>query len=117
MLCLSYHILKQALLPTPKEPGIGASATKVVKRLAVCHQWMSQSRRSEKVYTAFTEQQRAAIGKYAECGNAAALRKYQREVPDLGESTVRLFKKRYLEQLRASPDTGVASKFKYGPNW
>ena len=67
-------------------------------------------KKKRRVYTAFTDQQRAAIGKYAaECGNAAALRKYHREVPDHGESTVRLFKKRYLEQLRASPNTEVTS--------
>jgi len=71
---------------------------------------MGRSRRSERSNTAFSNQQQAAIGKYAaECANAAALRKYQREVPDLGESTVRLFKKRYLEQLRASPGTEVTS--------
>lgn len=57
------------------------------------------------MYTALS-----AIGKYAfECGNAVAVRKYTQEIPDLGESTVHDFKKRYLEQLRASPGTEINS--------
>ena len=64
--------------------------------------------KERKVYTAFSDQQRAAIGKYAvECGNTAAVRKYRLEIPNIGESTVRVFKKRYLKPLRASPGAGL----------
>ena len=63
-----------------------------------------------KVSTAFTDQQWVAVGKYAaECGSVAALHKYQWEVPDLGESTMHLFKKCYLEEQRASPGTEISS--------
>ena len=36
----------------------------------------------------------------AENDNAAALRKFGFEITDLGESTLRLFKKQYLEEIR-----------------
>ena len=94
-LCLSYHILKASPLPTPKETGIGASATKAANQAVsrVLSPVNESVKKKRKVYTAFTDQQRAAIGKYAaECGNAATLHKYQQEVPDLAENTVRLFK-------------------------
>ena len=62
------------------------------------------------MYTAFSDQQRAAIGKYAVgCGNAAAVRKYRSEIPDLGENTMRVFKKCYLKQIRASPGAEMNS--------
>ena len=110
MSILSYF--KASPLPTPKETGIGASATKAANQAVsrVLSPVNEPVKKKQKVYTAFTDQQWAAIGKYAaECGNAAALRKYQQEIPDLGESTVRLVKERYLEQLRASPGTEVTS--------
>ena len=98
MSILSYF--KASPLPTPKETGIGASATKAANQAVsrVLSPVNEPVKKKRKVYSAFTDQQRAAIGKYAaECGNAVALRKCQREVPDLGESTVSLFKKRYSE--------------------
>ena len=103
MSILSYF--KASPLPTPKETGIGVSATKAANRWQAISRVLSpvneSVKKKQKVYTAFTDQQRTAIGKYAaECGNAAALHKYQREVPNLGESIVHLFKKHFLEQLR-----------------
>ena len=100
-------------LPTPEETGLGDSATReanwAVKR--VLSEVVSEpAKKKRKKYPAFTDKQRAAIGKYAvKCGNAAALRKYRPEVSDLGESTVHLFKKHYLEQLRLSPGTEITS--------
>ena len=53
----------------------------------------------------FTPENRAAIGKYAaQNGNAAAVRKYK-FTHSIGESTVRLFKKRYLEELKKNKTT------------
>ena len=53
--------------------------------------------KKSKVYTAFKDSQRAQIGRYAaENGYAAPLRIFRQEIRDLGERTVRLFKKRYL---------------------
>ena len=93
-------------LPTPQETGIGESATRetndAVKRVLAGQQAKEPAAKKRKVYTAFNkDSQRVQIGRYAaENGNAAVLRKFRQEIPDLGESTVRLFKKRYLEELR-----------------
>ena len=52
-------------------------------------------------YTAFTDEERARIGRHAALnGNSAALKKFRSDVPDLDESTVRLFKEKYLSLLR-----------------
>ena len=59
-----------------------------------------------KAYTVFTAEQRATIGKYAsEHGNPAAVKKVKANIEggQLGESTVRLFKKRYIEELEQNP--------------
>ena len=100
-------------LPVPEETGLGDSATREANRAVkrVLSKAVNEpAKKKRKKYPAFTDKQRAAIGKYAvKCGNVAALRKYRPEVSDLGESTVRLFKKRYLEQLRLSPGTEITS--------
>ena len=53
--------------------------------------------RKRKVYSVFSDEQRATIGQYAaDDGNAAAVKKFKGGFDNgLGESTVRLFKKRY----------------------
>ena len=54
-------------------------------------------------YTAFSDEDRAKIniGKHAaENGNSSALKKFRRVYPDLGESTVRSFKRKYYEVLK-----------------
>ena len=52
-------------------------------------------------YRKSTDKQKYTIGKYAaENGNANTLRKFKREFPNLSESTVRTFKKRYYEEVR-----------------
>ena len=54
----------------------------------------------------FTAEQRATIGKYAsEHGNPTAVKKFKANIDggQLGESTVRLFKKRYIEELEQNP--------------
>lgn len=52
-------------------------------------------------YHKWTDKEGYAIGKYtAENGNINTVRKFQIDFPNLSESTVRTFKKRYYEQLR-----------------
>ena len=52
-------------------------------------------------YRKWTDKDRYDVGKYAaENGNANALRKFQTHFPELKESTVRTFKKRYYEEVR-----------------
>ena len=59
------------------------------------------STKKRKVYTTFSDKTRAEIGRYAaENSNASAIRKFRSDFPDLGESTVRLFKRRYVEEVR-----------------
>ena len=51
-------------------------------------------------YRKWTDKQRYIIGKYAaENGNANTLRKFKTEFPNLSESSVRTFKKRYYEEV------------------
>ena len=50
-------------------------------------------------YRKCTDKQRYTIGKYA-AENANKLRKFKTEFPNLSESTVRTFKKRYYKEVR-----------------
>ena len=69
-------------------------------------------RASKRQYTtSFTPEDRAHIGKYAsENGNAAAVKKFK-VTHEIGESAVRLFKKRYLEEIkkRENPEDEVTT--------
>ena len=63
----------------------------------------TQQPRKHKTCTSFMAEQRAAIGKIgSEHGNAAGLKKFRADFEggQLGESTVRLFKKRHSEELK-----------------
>ena len=90
-------------LPTAKETGMSEIATReanaAVSRVMTPTQ---QTSRKRKAYSVFSDEQRATIGKYAtENGNAAAVKKFKGDFDGgLGESTVRAFKKRYLEELK-----------------
>ena len=54
-------------------------------------------------YTPYSDKQRAKRGKYAAKNrNIAARRKFESEIPNLGESTLWFFKKFYLNKLRVS---------------
>ena len=65
-----------------------------------------QNGRESVKLTVFTAEQRATTGKYAsEYGNPAAVKKFKANIEggQLGESTVCLFKKRYIEELKQNP--------------
>ena len=104
-------------LPTPKETGIGEVATRaansaVSKVLAKQLQpGVLGEKRKRKDYGVFTDEQRAAIGRYAsEHGNNAAVKKFKGEFEGcLGESTVRLFKKRNLAELKKAKASVLCS--------
>ena len=52
------------------------------------------------IYTLFTPEDRVKIVKYtAQCGNTAAMKHFDKEFPSLGESSVRSFKKQYVDLL------------------
>ena len=62
-------------------------------------------------YRKWTDKQRYTIGKYAaENGNANTLRKFKTEFPNLSESTVRTFEKRYYEEVRKCKEKLEESK-------
>lgn len=62
---------------------------------------LSNKRKPRGKYTAYSDEARAKIGKYAsQNGNERARQKFLTEFPKLTESTVRNFKKMYLQQLK-----------------
>ena len=76
---------------------------------AVLREVQAERPRKRKAYTVFTAEQRATIGKYAsEHRNAAAVKKFKANIEggQLGESTVRLFK-RYFEKLKKAKHSGA----------
>ena len=96
------NYFKSAGLPAPNDTVIGPVATHEANRSV--KRALEKQQRSEpkkrKVYSNFSEQDRAVIGKYAaENGGAAAQRHFRSKFPDLGESTVRSFKTKYLAAL------------------
>ena len=62
------------------------------------------------LHTDFSDEDRAVIGKHAaENGNLSAQKKFKSKFPDLGESTVRLFKKKYLHAVKQRVAQGDSS--------
>ena len=107
-------ILRHSALPTSRDIGLADSTTKKanesVQREPDRQKGEKSLPKKRKAYTTFSAETRADIGKYAaENGNAAALKKFRCDITDLGESTVRLFKKRYLEELKKVPHGGTVS--------
>ena len=102
-------------LPSAKDTEIGENATKeansAISRVLAEEQQQpgSSSGRpqvNKRKYTSFSAEQRASIGRYAaEHSNAAAVKKFKPDFEQgIGESTVRLFKKKYLEELRKTKE-------------
>ena len=97
-------------LPTAQDASISESYTAgandaVEKQLSKD----KQQGKKRKRYTVFSDEKRAEIGRYAaENRNNAALEKFRRDIPNLGESTVRLFKKKYYSLLNEQKHSGVA---------
>ena len=90
-------------LPTADEAGLPTTVTAEVNKAvekALHGASKVEKSKKRKYTTAFTPEDRAAIGRYAaENGNAKAVKKFK-ATHDIGESTVRLLKKKYLEELR-----------------
>lgn len=101
-------------LPTPQQTGIGEQATKkanvaVQKEISADSAGHGNSRKRKK-YTSFTDNDMAMIGKHtAENSNISAQKKFKTSFPDLSESTVRLFKKKYLEAVKQRAAQGDSS--------
>ena len=94
------HRYFKPLLPSKESTGIGEAATKEANA-AIQRVLESEREGRKRKYQHYTPEQRAKIGRFAaENTNAAAVRKFKSEFESLGESTVRLFKKAYLSELR-----------------
>ena len=94
-----------ASLPTALSDTVKQSANAAVLG-EVQAEWLGK----RKPYTVLAAEQRATIRKYAsEDGNAAAVKKFKANIEggQLGESTVRLFKKRYFEELKKAKHSGA----------
>ena len=94
-----------AYLPTAEDMTLGDTVTQSANA-AVLREVQAERPRKRKAYTVFTAEQRATTGKYAsEHGNPAAVKKFKANIEggQLGESTVRLFKKRDIEELKQNP--------------
>ena len=94
-------------LPTTEQTGLPARVLREVNE-AVKEALNATNVPKKRMYMpAFTAEDRAAIGCYvSENGNAAAVKKF-RATHNVGESTVRSFKKKYLEELKRQVTTGA----------
>ena len=94
---LLHYFKPISTLPMLEETGIGEAATKQANKAVQQVLESEQPPSKQRMYTTYSNEQQAKVGKYAtENGNTAALRKFEVEISNLGESTVRFFKKRYL---------------------
>ena len=96
--------LLHSSLPTQSESGLGRSEYELVAKVVSNELESNQVKRRRgkgTTYTTYTAEQRAKIGRYAlENGNERARLHYLAEHPNLKESTVRSFKKAYVQELQ-----------------
>ena len=97
-----WYFKPSSALPTSRDVGLADSATKKTNESVQRELDQQKGKKSlpkeRKAYTAFSTETHADIGKNAaENSNTAAQKKFRSDIADLGESTVHLFKKRYLE--------------------
>ena len=102
-------------LPTASQtqllPNVLKEVNQAVRAALQPKEYGGRQASKRKYTTSFTPEDRARIGKYAsKNGNAAAVKKFK-VTHEIGESTVRLFKKRYLEEIkkRESPEDEVTT--------
>ena len=95
-------------LPTSEQTRIGNRAThEANKAVPEALASAKEVSRKGKKYTKFSEGDRASIGKYAsKNGNSNANKKFKSTHPDLVESTVCLFKKRYPDTVKQNTKQG-----------
>ena len=96
-----HKYFQRVTLLTSDETGLGEAVTKEVNHAVerILNEQNEVPTRKRK-YTHFSPENRAKIAKYAsQCGKAVAARHFRKDFPNLGESTVRLFKKQYLAEI------------------
>ena len=107
---MSLHKCFKRTLPTSQETGLGASTTKTVnKRVQNVLDSGENTAKKPRKRIVYSCEDQVAIGKYtAENGNASAQKHFKKKFPELGESTVHLFKQKY-RSLIASGERSVTS--------
>ena len=119
MALLKFFSKSSSSLPSAKDTGIGEATIKEANGavswvLPVTEKQPQQSssapadrQKVKRKYTSFSAEESASIGRYAaEHSNSATVKKFKSDFEQsLGESTVRLFKKRYLEELKKVKET------------
>ena len=114
---MSHSILRyfKSSQPTAEETGLTSrevgAANKAVQKVIenVSAGASLRGRQKRKYTTTFTAEDRAKIGRYAaENGYLAAQKRFKSDY-DIGESTVRLFKKKYLDAVKGSNAGGLRS--------
>ena len=94
---------KKKTVSTASETGIGERATNSANSMVrnVQESESACDLKTKRSYTSYTDENRAAIGKYTvENSNAAALRHFRPHFMELRESTVRSFKTKYLAAVK-----------------
>ena len=107
-----FRYLKPASkVPTSEQTGLPPSVLKDVNHaVQKALNPAPQSGKKRKYTTNFMPADRAAIGRYAaENGNSAAVKKFK-DTHGVGESTVRLFKKKYLDAVKKRHLTDAESE-------
>ena len=101
-------------LPSPNDIDIELEATQMANTairsvLEDTERNIQSSGHKCKVYKTFKPKQRVMIGKYTvENGNAAAVKIFKAKFDgEIGESTVRLFKQKYLSELKKVKQVAV----------
>ena len=97
-----FKVFKKQPFPTSNEAELPDAVTREANNAVkkILEEKNGASGRKQK-YTHFTPEARAKIMKYvAQCGNAATVKHFAKELPTLGESTVCLFKKQYQVGLK-----------------
>ena len=86
----------------PSEMKIGERTTEANTAVQNVLEKLQQTlKRKRKAYTSFGDEQRIKIRCYVEeYRTAATLKKFKSDVPNLRESTVRLFKRKYHDALK-----------------
>ena len=98
-------------MPTLEGTGLGA----VDHAIAVSATKSQSNSRARTSYKVYTPKDRYQIGTYSsESGPAATVRKFKVRFPNLNESAVRGFQKRYQEKLRPAVRTGRSPEKEIG---
>ena len=92
-----------------EETGLGEATTqaanKSVKRV-LAGEGETSAKKPRKEQSVYSDEDRAVISRYAaENGNAMAQKHFKSKYPELGESTVRSFKQKYLSLVASGKST------------